>query len=352
MYPSASDPDYGVFVLNTEKALIKEGAKITEKAVISGRPKNSVDKLRKYTKFYAAISAAYRRENFDLIYLHFISHSSPGLFMAKVLFGKRKKLVINVHGSDVLIHHKGLLKRSNEKLLKQTDLLIVPSKHFEEIIKRVFPNFPQEYIYISPSGGIDTSIFYPQNISRSNELLHLGFVSRIEDAKGWRTFLKALRLLALNDFKFKASIIGTGSEVKNLKEILVEYDLEKQVNYLGVLSQKELNTFYNNLDLFIFPTNAEESLGLVGLEAMACGIPVIGSKIAGLETFIKDKKNGLFFTPGDEKDLAEKIRLYYSLSKNEKLAMHQQALKTAQAYNKKRVAQNLFQKFKQLLIKI
>jgi len=351
MYPSEDDPDYGIFVRNIEKALEKNGATITEKAVISGRPKSSTDKLYKYKKFYTDIFSAYRKGDFDLVYLHFISHSSPGLLMTKTMFGKKKKIVINVHGSDILVHNKGVLKTCNEKLLKQTDLLIVPSDFLKGIIGEVFPDFPENDIYISPSGGIDSDIFYLQKKIKSEKTFHIGFVSRIETEKGWRTFLQALKLLASNNFKFKASITGTGSEVRDLKRTIIEYNLKEQVNYFGVLSQKELSIFYNKLDLFIFPTEAEESLGLVGLEAMACGTPVIGSKIAGLETFIKDKENGLFFTSGDEKELAEKIRYYFNLSNNEKSVMQQQALRTAHAYDEKQVAKKLFQKLKQLLNK-
>src|SRR5699024_4781988 len=281
MYSSKDDPDYGIFVNNIEKALEKEGALITEKAVISGRPKSITDKLIKYRKFYTDIFSAYRKGNFDMIYLHFISHSSPGLLLAKALLGKKKKIVINVHGSDILVHNKGVLKICNKRLLKHTDLLVVPSDYFKKIIEEVFPNYPKNNILISPSGGIDSDVFYLQKNKKSDKTFHLGFVYRIEDEKGWRTFLQALKILKSRNLIFKASIVGTGSEVEELKEMIVDYDFKKQVDYRGVLSQKELNTFYNKLDLFIFPTKAKESLGLVGLEAMACGTPIIGSKIAG-----------------------------------------------------------------------
>lgn len=351
MYPSKEDPDYGIFVYNIEKALEKNGAWITEKAVISGRPKSTTDKLNKYRKFYADIFSAYRKGNFDMVYLHFISHSSPGLLLAKFLIGKKKKIVINVHGSDILVHNKGILKACNEILLKHTDLLVVPSDFFKKIIEKVFPNFPKNKLYISPSGGIDSDIFYLQKNKTNQNNFHLGYVSRIEEEKGWRIFLQALKILKTNNFRFQASIVGTGSEVKDLMEKISDYDLQEQVAYCGVLSQGELNNFYNELDLFIFPTKAEESLGLVGLEAMACGTPIIGSKIAGLKTFIKDKENGLFFTSGKDKELVEKINYYFHLPENEKLKMQKEAVKTSEQYQEDRVAKALFEKFKQLLIK-
>ncbi len=349
MYPSSDDPDYGVFVQNIEQALEKNGAVISEKAVISGRAISAFDKIKKYKKFYAEIFKAYRKGNFDLIYLHFISHSSPGLILAKTFFGKKKKFIVNVHGSDVLIHHKGILKNCNQKLLKQTDLLVVPSSYFKTIITEKFPDFPVQKIYVSPSGGIDAQVFYPQKKSEDETSLHLGFVSRIEDDKGWKTFLKALVILKENAIPFKTSIAGKGSKLTDLESFITQHNLKKEVDYLGILPQTDLNSLYNNLDLFIFPTYSSESLGLVGLEAMSCGTPVVGSEIAGLKTFIKNKQNGLFFTPGNEKELAEKIIFYYHLSADQKTEMKQKALQTAQNYNKDKVAKKLYQQFKKLI---
>lgn len=348
LYPSIDDRDYGIFVRNIEDGLQNNGAEIVQKAVISGRTRSFFEKLGKYKKFYLDILSAYRKNDFDLIYLHFISHSSPGLLLARGLFGKKKKLVINIHGSDILKYHKGLLKFSNKKLLRTTDLLVVPSAYFKGIIETVFPDFPESKIFISPSGGLDTSVFYSHK-KFVQDKLHLGFVSRIEDDKGWRTFLKALHLLKNKNLDFKVSIAGTGSKTEAMKALVLKLNLQDHVDYLGILSHTELSSLYNDLDLFVFPTQSNESLGLVGLEAMACGVPVIGSEIAGLKTFIDDKKNGWFFTPGNEAELAEKITNFYKLPHKEKDKMRNSAIQTAIKYEKNKVAYTLYQKFEQLL---
>lgn len=348
LYPSKSDQDYGIFVKNIEHELENLGAEIVNKAVISGRAGSSFDKIKKYKNFYSQIISAYRKNDYDLIYLHFLSHSSPGLLIARALFGKRKKLVVNVHGSDVLKFNKGVLKWCNNKLLKETDLLVVPSSYFRQIINDVFPDFPSQKIYVSPSGGIDISVFKQENY-RKTEVFHLGFVSRIEDDKGWKTFLNALLQLQNSGIKFKVSIAGRGSKVGEMKTFIKENDLTDHVDYLDILSHQELNALYNDLDLFIFPTQSSESLGLVGLEAMACGVPVIGSEIAGLKTFIEDGLNGYFTSPGNEPDLVERIKEFYGLSEQEKIRMSEAAIRTAQKYDRKKVAAELYRKFQQLL---
>jgi glycosyltransferase involved in cell wall biosynthesis len=348
LYPSESDRDYGIFVRNIEYELEKLGAKIVHKAVISGRSKSKEDKVKKYKTFYSQIIAAYRKDDFDLIYLHFLSHSSPGLLMARALFGKKRKFVINVHGSDVLKFNKGILKWCNHKLLRETDLLVVPSHYFKQIIIDAFPQFSPQKIFVSPSGGIDFSIFKRENYNKA-EVLHLGFVSRIEDDKGWKTFLDALLQLKEIGMPFKASIAGRGSKVAEMKVFIEENNLKEHVRYLDILSHQELNVLYNDLDLFIFPTKSSESLGLVGLEAMACGVPVIGSEIAGLKTFIEDGKNGYFISPGNETELVEKIKKFNGLSAQEQNLISEAAIQTAKKYDRKKVAADLYRKFQQLL---
>lgn len=350
LYPSQEDLDYGIFVKNIEDELVKNGAEITQKAVISGRAKSASDKLRKYRKFYSQIIAAYKKDDFDLVYLHFLSHSSPGLLLAKFLFGKKKKFIVNVHGSDVLKFNKNLLKWCNHRLLDETDLLVVPSPYFKEVIQTVFPDFPIDKIYISPSGGIDVSLFSYQK-KAGDKYLHLGFVSRIEDDKGWLTFLGAVKELKNRNVPIKASVAGMGSKVEDMINQIKIYELEKDVDYLKILSHGELSMLYRNLDLFIFPTRASESLGLVGVEAMACGVPVIGTEIGGLKTFIEDGKNGFFTSIGDEIELVDKIQLYYNLSEIEKNKIKEAAVKTAQKYDRIKVGKELYSKFYQVIAK-
>ena len=98
----------------------------------------------------------------------------------------------------------------------------------------------------------------------------------------------------------------------------------------------------------IFPTMLYESLGLVGLEAMACGCPVIGSNIGCLPEYIKDETTGFLFEPGNSHELANKIVDYYNLSDNQKDIMRMQAIKMAGKYDSDEISQRLVNKFKDI----
>jgi len=85
----------------------------------------------------------------------------------------------------------------------------------------------------------------------------------------------------------------------------------------------------NMLDVFVLPSKIRESFGMVLVEAMACGIPVIGSNIGGIPEIIKDSFNGYLFEPGNEKDLTDKLSKILSDEKLRK-QLSANALKTVE----------------------
>lgn len=349
MYPSEKDPDYGVFIRNVQNSLTENGAEFSHDSLIKGRSLGFMGKLKKYLLFYSTIVKNYYFGNYDLIYIHFISHVAPVLWVLNLLSLKKRILVINVHGSDVLVHNKGILKIFIKSLINKADLVVVPSSYFEKVIKDLFPKIKPSKIYISPSGGIDSDIFYPKSIEKKNDILKLGFVSRIEEDKGWRILLNSLKIIKEKGISFQCEFIGKGSQVDELKTLIAEYDLSDQVQYVGLMNQKDLNKFYNSLDIFVFPTMRDsESLGLVGLEAMACGVPVIGSEIAGVATYLKDGENGFLFAPSNVEELVNCILKFNQLSESDKNNLREMALKTAGHYEKSKVSKELFDRFVEL----
>src|SRR5690606_644558 len=116
--------------------------------------------------------------------------------------------------------------------------------------------------------------------------LILGFVSRFIEEKGWKTFLDALVLLKEAHIPFKAIMAGKGPDEEEIKSHIQQKELTEVVDFRGFVAQERLVDLYNQLDLYIFPTYREsESLGLTGVEAMACGTPVVACNIAGPSTY-------------------------------------------------------------------
>lgn len=172
--------------------------------------------------------------------------------------------------------------------------------------------------------GVDERLF--KHIKKTEAIKETGldfentilFVGRITKAKGIRILIKALKNLKLKFNKeLKLLIIGgdisgvmhseiESREKKYIKEKIKELDLSDDVIFLGPVEREKLPYFYSVADICVIPS-LYESFGLVAVEAMACGTPVIASKAGGLAHTIKDGYSGLHFVPGRSDHLAKKI---------------------------------------------
>lgn len=344
MYPSSSYPTYGTFVKNFEDQLIEEGFYFS-KAVIYGKGQTKFKKFKKYLLFFKEVFVKVKMNEYDLIYVHYIGHSLIPLILAQYFI--KKPIVLNAHGGDVITNSKisFLIQKIVFSIIKKANLIVVPSEYFKEMVSSKF-NISNNKIFVSPSGGIDTTLFKSIIDKKINKPFTIGYVSRIDSGKGWNILLDAVYVLNKRNFDIKVIMIGSGSEENILLNKIKNLKLQSIVNYLGAKSHNELVAYFNKMDIFIFPTTLNESLGLVGLEAMACGIPVIGSNIGALPSYIEDGINGKLFEAGNAKILVDKVEYLMSLDKGTFIEYKKNSLKTAKRYNSKIVSKILAERLR------
>ena len=352
MYPSKKQQFSSSFIKNTVDLLRENKIKVYL-AVKTGNSNHIFIKFFQYIKFFCVSILKGLFLKYNIIYVHYIAHSAiPVLFIK--FFRTKMTIISHTHGGDIL-EEPQFFKSITNKTLNLSNLIITPSSYFKNIIINKY-DIKAQKIKISPSGGVNTDLFKPKKVNRKEILKNyknqivLGFISRIIKGKGWNIFIEAIKELNhKNKQTFLGIIIGEGEEVNSMKQLIQELQLTDRIVYLGPKKHEELPFFYNCLDLFIFPTErAAESLGLVGLEAMSCGIPVIGSHIAGLKTYIKNGINGYTFSCGSIEELCEKIFKYLSLYKKEKTKMKEAARETALEYDRIKVSLDLAKTFEQL----
>jgi glycosyltransferase involved in cell wall biosynthesis len=347
MYPSEDDKVYGIFVKNFEKNMEKYFT--INKIVISGRGKNKLEKIKKYFTYLKEVSKEIKKNNYNFIYIHNIGHSLlPLLFLSNYL---KKPLILNAHGSDVLSKNKTnrLIQKIVKKIVKNANLIVVPSHYFKDIICDRF-DINQSNVFISPSGGIDTNLFKPIKPSIKHFTFTIGYVSRIDEGKGWDTLLKAIKLLIDNNINnFKVMIIGGGSQEREFQAMIQKLQLGDIINYIGKVPHSELVIYYNKMDVFTFTTRLAESLGLVGLEAMACGVPVIGSSIGGLKEYIKPNYNGDLFETNNQNELFKKLKYFINMDKETINSYSKNSIQTANLYGSDLVTKNLKQKLDDII---
>lgn len=348
MYPDLSNPGYGSFVKNVVEGLSHYGIDCKYSAVIIGRPSLIFDKLFKYIKFYFCILKNYFKD-YDFVYIHYPNHALPCLLPCFLL--KKRRIIVNLHGEDLLYKRKGLsllLGSLNDFFLKKVDAIVVPSNYFRNIVfERLSGNVKK--VIVSPSGGIDPNKFFPKLfVKNGNSIIHLGYVGRIDPNKGWKEFIEAISLLP-ESLDFQVSIIGYGSEIEELRMYLSKMNSTK-IEYISKVEQGNLREYYSKFDLLIFPsTRTTESLGLVGLEAMACGTPVIGSDIGGIPSYLKHKYNGFLVAPGNIKQIAEYILEYCQLDISQKELYYRNCIETSKSYFSEKVIHDLAVSFTLLI---
>lgn len=355
MYPDRKNPHYGVFVKNTYDLLVENGYTID--LVIMNKTIGKFKKLIAYIRLCGLSLLKATFLNYDSIYVHFASHTPAGIFIPKLL-SRDTKLVMNVHGNDVVPDTKTdqnylLLTKI---FLKASDTIIAPSNYFKKVLIKNY-SIDKKKIVVYPSGGINTEVFKKinkktalKNASLDAKYKYFGFVGRIDKDKGYDTYLKAINELKKSkklDKNIRFILVGSGREEAILDSLIKKYKVEKLIIRKPMVSQEELVSIYNSLEALVYPTRMKsESLGLVGLEAMATSTLVIGPNKYGPSDYLNDE-NSLLFNPSNEKELAKKILEVLSMKTTTKNKKIKNALKTVDAYtnqNTKAILLNAFKK--------
>lgn len=347
LYPSKEFPNFGTFVAGFADAMQERGGEIVYKAVIDRKYTNKLRLLFAYIRLYISILRGLFTK-YDMIYVHYIAHTALPVYILS--FFNRKPIILNAHGDDILPRTKLVeyMQYIIKCLLPKVSLVVVPSLFFKDVFLSRF-SFDEKKVYVYPSGGIDRTVFKKSTIGKkdlgfNNDDIVVGFVSRIIEGKGWRLFIDAIMNIIVRKENVKGLIIGNGEEVEELKLYLQSNNLQGNIHFIENVNHMKLNDYYSIMDVFVFPTLLYESLGLVGLEAMSCGTPVIASDIGGIKTYMKDGYNGYLFLPGDKKNLVSKIESFLNLSAIEQEEMEKNCILTAERYESNNVTKELYLK--------
>lgn len=174
----------------------------------------------------------------------------------------------------------------------------------------------REYQILDLSYGVDIKKFSPGTVKKEKGLIL--FVGAIEERKGLHILLQSCKLI---DEEFKLAIIGPVRDRKyfqslqpQLSELREKY--KKEIEYLSFLEESDLINYYRKASLFVCPSTIEE-FGIVIIEALACGTPVIASRVGGIPFVVRDKECGILVEPGNAEELSKNITY---LLKNRELA--------------------------------
>lgn len=132
----------------------------------------------------------------------------------------------------------------------------------------------------------------------------IGIVARLSDVKGHIYLIEAMKIVLNNDPSAQLLIVGEGKEKENLRKKTDGLGITKSVFFIPDVP--DTIAALAAIDIFVMPS-LKEGLGLALMEAMAAGLPVIGSNVGGIKSLIQDGLNGILVEPADSKGLAEAI---------------------------------------------
>jgi len=199
--------------------------------------------------------------------------------------------------------------RASQKVITSSEDYLINSK-----IEYLHKKSPGKFVSIPY--GIDTDIFYPQKrdpdlvekygLKNKKVVLFVGGLDSAHYFKGINHLLGAFS--HLDNKKYKLIIVGKGNLRTRYEEMAEELKISKNTIFTGFVSDEDLPKYYNLADICVLPSiNSAEAFGMVLLESMACGKPVIASDLPGVRAVTNNGKNGLLCEPGNENDLKEKM---------------------------------------------
>lgn len=247
---------------------------------------------------------------------HLIFSSSFGIWTILALLLKplgKWRVVIAYEGSSPSVDHRGSIVRLlvRRAMVWAADACITNSQAGKAYLTEVL-NAKQDCVFVQPYQippaqslllNCTTSVSNPQ----PQRPVFL-FVGSVIPRKGLHLLLQACTILQRQGYRdYTLLVVGDGPQREELETFCQENNLSESVQWLGRVDYDRINAHFQAADVFILPT-LEDTLGLVVLEAMIFGKPILCSKYAGVVEMVVDGENGYHFDPHEPEQLAEVMR--------------------------------------------
>ncbi len=292
LYPRYEGDSHGVFVKRMVDSLERKNVKVIRSV------KSSLSPIA-YFPFYADSFVKLLKSDIDILQAEYIPHSS---IMPSIMKFKRP-LILRFHGDDGLIYP--FKNQFNRKLIqlsiKRADHITTCSEALKQSLISLGTD-PDKITAIA--NGVDTSKFHPMNKNNcrrqfnlpDDELICL-YAGRLHPMKGIFELVKAAEKYPNVNFVFA----GPGTIPPHPKNCF----------FLGDIDPDRMPILMNCADFFALPTHSE-GLGLVLLESLSCGVPVIASNVGGCPEVVEDGRSGILIQPKSVESLSNGIEMIIS----------------------------------------
>jgi glycosyltransferase involved in cell wall biosynthesis len=263
------------------------------------------------TNITPRLPALLASEEFDLIHTHIPTPWSADA-SAMVAWQKHKPLIVTYHndltGTGTARMLAGAYNRTFlKKILQLAHRIIVTQPNYTRY-SRVLQMYDYK-IEVVPN-GVDTERFKPvENGKSTNTLFFLSVLDRYHEYKGLHVLLDAMPKVKKEVPDVKLLVGGSGELLGAYKDRAWELQLNGSVYFLGVVPEARLPEYYSSASCFVLPSfsSTQEGFGMVLLEAMASGVPVVCTPVTGVAADISEYDAGLVVTPESPRELADAL---------------------------------------------
>jgi len=261
---------------------------------------------------------------YDLIHSHYWLSGILGIWAQETW---KCPHVVMFHSLGAMKNHTGIggpepeIRIATENaVIKTSHRILAPTQREKGRLINFYSALPDK-IGVVPC-GVDLKLFCPMNQSTARCQLGFNpddtlalFVGRFDSMKGLDRLLEAMRYLRHRRHLRLIIVGGDGihtPEGQKLLGLARTFGVEDSIEFIGRIEQKDLPLYYNAADVLVMPSYYE-SFGLVSLEALACGIPVVATPVGVMDTIVQEGQNGQLVGNGDAKLLAKAIDKVTSL---------------------------------------
>jgi glycosyltransferase involved in cell wall biosynthesis len=250
-----------------------------------------------------------RKHRYDVVHVFF---SLPTGALLPLLDLRDIPVVVSLRGSDVpgydphnrplqLVHR--MLAPLTRWIWRRADRVVAVCDSLGQMARRTSPNLSYSVV----PNGVDLTLFHPgaEAAPRASTRFRCLAVARLIERKGLGDLIRALALLERG--RFELEIVGGGPDERVLRDLATRLGVAPEVRFLGPLDRSQVARRYREADLFTLPSSAE-AFGNVFAEALASGLPIVGSTVGGIPDLVEHGSNGLLVNPGDLNALAGAIR--------------------------------------------
>ncbi len=245
--------------------------------------------------------------NLDILHVHYAVPHAISAYLAKQMVNGAVKVVTTLHGTDITVlgYDENLTNLIRFGIEQSDAVTAVSQSLIDETYNLLDVHRPIKCIY----NFIDQSIFKRQNVhhlrreliqSDEKVLLHISNFRKVKRAEDVIHIFHRVN----KQVPSKLILVGEGPEMPHIRKLICDYQLDNKVLYLG--KRDEVADLISISDCILLPSE-KESFGLVALEGMACGVPVVGSDAGGIPEVVAHGKTGYLAPVGNYEEMARYV---------------------------------------------